>query len=151
MKFTFKRKYTLPFMLMLFLVTLCVAFYYVGPQFISQEPSFFKDVLIISIVDSVLLVSFVTGLYRVNYFLYYDHIEIKSSLRKTIVLDYKQIKEVREVKNDKVFLIFGRRPSFKVKYEFRGRIKYYRIRVGTHELFKTVLENEKKIRVITAA
>lgn len=151
MKFIFKRKYTLPFMLTLLLVTLCVAFYYVGPRYIAQDQSFFEDVLFISLLTSVFIVIFITGLYRVNYFLYHDHIEIKQSLRRSIILDYGQIKEVREVRNDKIFLIFGRRPSFKVKYETRGRIKCYRIRVASHDLFKTVLENEKKIRVVTAA
>ena len=145
MKFTFKRKYTASFMLLLILIILCLAFYYVGPNFIKQTQDFFTDVLIISIIDSLLLMLFVTGLYRVNYYLYHDHIEIKRSLHKTLILNYNQIKEVVEVRNDTIFLFFGKRPSFKVRYEHRGRIKKYRIRVASHDLFKTVLENEKKI------
>jgi len=90
-------------------------------------------------------------LYRVNYYLYHDHLEIKRSLRRPLLLNYNQIKEVKEIKNDKIFLIFGNRPSFKIKYEIRGRIKVYRVRLSSHELFKTVLENEKKIRVVTSA
>ena len=46
-----------------------------------------------------------------------------------------------------MFLIFGNRPSFKLKYETDGKIKNYRIRLANHELFKLVLENEKKISV----
>ena len=150
MKFIFKRKYTLPFFLIIILITLCVAFYFVGPKFIQQDDKFFKDVLIISITDSILIVLFVFGLYRVHYYLYHDHLEIKRSLRKPLLLSYDQIKEVKEIKNDKIFLIFGNRPSFKIKYEVRGQIKVYRVRLANHDLFKTVLENEKKIRVITA-
>jgi len=151
MRFVFKRKYTLPFFLTLFLVILCVAFYFVGPKFIHQDDKFFKDVLLISITDSILIVLFIVGLYRVNYYLYHDHLEIKRSLRRPLLLNYNQIKEVKEIKNDKIFLIFGNRPSFKIKYEIRGRIKVYRVRLSSHELFKTVLENEKKIRVVTSA
>jgi hypothetical protein len=124
-----------------------VAFYFVGPTFINQPDKFFNDVLIISLADSVLVVLFVIGLYRVNYFLYHDHIEIKHSLRKPIRLEYKQIKKVIEVKNDKIFLIFGVRPSFKLIYEKNGKLKNYRVRVASHNLFKLILENEKKISV----
>ena len=147
MKFIFKRKYTLPFILLLILSTICVAFYFVGGKFIDQSKDFFNDVLIISLADSLLVVLFIVGLYRVNYFLYHDHIEIKHSLRKPIRLDYKQIKKVIEVKNDKIFLIFGTRPSFKLIYEKNGKLKVYRIRVASHELFKLILENEKKISI----
>lgn len=149
MKFIFKRKYTLPFMLFLVLAILCFAFYYFGPKFIPQSAEFYRNVLIISIIDSLLIVMFVTGLYRVNYFLYHDRLEIKRSLKKPIVLKYAQIKQVNEVKNDKIFLIFGKRPSFKLKYEENGKIKHYRIRLANHDLFKLILENEKKISITT--
>ena len=152
MKFIFKRKYTLPFMLFMILVAGCLAFFYFGDQiFPNQTEKFFRDVLIISIADSLLIVAFITGLYRVNYYLYHDHLEIRRSFFKPINLNYKQIKKVIEVKNDKVFLIFGTRPSFKLKYEEKGKIKNYRIRLGNHELFKLVLENEKKISISTQA
>lgn len=149
MKFIFKRKYTLPFMLFLILAILCFAFYYFGPKVIHQSEEFYRNVLIISLIDSLLVVMFVTGLYRVNYFLYHDHLEIKRSLRKPIILKYAQIKQVNEVKNDKIFLVFGKRPSFKLKYEVNGKIKHYRIRLANHDLFKLILENEKKISVTT--
>ena len=148
MKFVFRRKYTVPFMLFLLLAALCFAFYYFGPRFITNQNSdFFRNVLLISLVDSLLVVMFITGLHRVNYFLYHDHLLIKRSFFKPIRLNYTQIKKVNEVKNDKVFLIFGNRPSFKLKYETEGRIKNYRIRLANHELFKLVLENEKKISI----
>ena len=108
---------------------------------------FFSDVLIISLADALFIVLFVIGLYRVHYFLYHDHIEIKHSLRKPIKLNYAQIKKVIEVKNDKIFLIFGIRPSFKLIYEKNGKLKTYRIRVSNHNLFKLILENEKKISI----
>ena len=149
MKFIFKRKYTLPFMLFLVLAILCFAFYYFGPKVIHQSEEFYRNVLIISLIDSLLVVMFVTGLYRVNYFLYHDHLEIKRSLRKQIIFKYAQIKQVNEVKNDKIFLVFGKRPSFKLKYEVNGKIKHYRIRLANHDLFKLILENEKKISVTT--
>lgn len=147
MKFVFKRKYTLAFVLSLVLIGLCVAFYYIGPKFITQTEDFFNKILILSILDSVLIILFITGLYRVNYFLYHDHVEIKRSLRSPIILNYDQIKEVIEIKNDTIFLGCGVRPSFKIKYQQNGRIKTYRVRVANHNLFKTVLENEKKIRM----
>lgn len=147
MKFIFKRKYTMPFMLFLILSIICVAFYFVGPSFINQPKKFFSDVLIISLADALFIVLFVIGLYRVHYFLYHDHIEIKHSLRKPIKLNYAQIKKVIEVKNDKIFLIFGIRPSFKLIYEKNGKLKTYRIRVSNHNLFKLILENEKKISI----
>ena len=152
MKFIFRRKYTLPFMLFMILAALCFAFYYLGPDVFTNQPDkFFKDVLIISLIDSFLIVAFVTGLYRVHYYLYHDHLEIRRSFFKPIHLNYKQIKKVIEIRNDKVFLIFGNRPSFKLKYEENGKIKNYRIRIANNDLFKLVLENEKKISISNQA
>lgn len=147
MKFTFKRKYTSSLIIFLILVGLSIAFYFVGPKFISREDMFFKQVLFISIADSCLITLFVLGLYRVNYYLYHDRMEIKKSLRKTISLNYNQIKEMVEYPNDTVILMFGTRPSFKVRYQIGNRTKNYRIRVSNHELLKLVIENEKKIHL----
>ena len=90
MKFKFKRKYTTSFLIFLFLVTICVAFYIVGPNFIERETKFFNQILVISLIDSTLITIFILGLYRVNYYLYHDHLEIHRSLHKTIKLDYNQ-------------------------------------------------------------
>lgn len=150
MKFMFKRKYTFPFMLFLLLVTLCVAFYYYAPQFLNKSETFYRNVLIISLVDSLLIVMFVTGLYRVNYFLYHDRLVVKRSLVRSVEFKYSQIKKVVEIKNDPSFLIFGRRTAFKVYYESNGRIKKCHIRLVNPELFKLILENEKKISTTIA-
>ena len=139
MKFNFKRKYTLSFMIFLSLVVLCFVFYLVGPKFIDREHEFFIQALVISLIDSTLITIFILGLYRVNYYLYHDRLEIHRSLRKTIQLNYNQIKEVQELPNDTIIFIFGTRPSFKVKYQKGNKIKNYRIRVEKHDLLKLVL------------
>lgn len=147
MKFRFKRKYTLSFMIFLLLSLACIIFYIIAPKFIDKEPEFFTQVLFISLIDSVLITLIILGSYRVNYYLYHDHIEIHRSLKKTLKLNYDQIKEVREIAKDPTFLIFGNRPSFKIKYQKGNKIKNYRVRVERHDLLKLVLTNEKKIHI----
>lgn len=147
MKFTFKRKYTSIFMILLILLGIAISFYFVGPKFITREKEFFAQVLSISIIDIFLITLFILGLYRVNYYLYHDKIEIHRSLHRTIHLEYTQIKEIIEYPNDTVFLMFGTRPSFKIRYQKGNKLKNYRIRVSSHELLKLVIENEKKIHI----
>ena len=147
MKFHFKRKYTASFFVLIILLAISVAFYLVGPNYINREQEFFNQILLITLVESVILTIFILGLYRVNYFLYHDHMEIHRSLRRPIHLDYSKIKEISEKKNDPVFLIFGHHPSFKVKYNYKNKTKTYRVRVEKHQLLKLVLENEKKIHI----
>lgn len=147
MKFTFKRKYTSSFFFFLVLVAIAVAFYVIGPQYIKREQEFFDQVLMVSLADALLLTIFILGLYRINYYVYHNRLEIHRSLRKTIILDYSNIRDFIEYPNDKIFFIFGKRPSFKIKYQVGNRIKNYRIRVATHDLFKLVIENEKKIHI----
>ena len=147
MKFRFRRKYTVPFFVFLILVAISIGFYFIGPKFIDREAEFFYQILLISLADSLLIALFVMGLYKVNYYLYHNHLEIHRSLHKNIILNYDQIEELIECKNDTVFLIFGKRPSFKVKYRKGNKLEKYRIRVEKHELLKLVLENEKKIHI----
>ena len=147
MKFSFKRKYNVSFFILLILVGISITFYFVAPKFINREPKFFLQALLISLADSLVITIFILGLYRVNYYLYHDHLEIHRSLSKTVSLNYNQIEEFIEFPNDKVFLMFGTRPSFKVKYNKNGKIKKYRIRVAKHDLLKLVMENEKKIHI----
>lgn len=147
MRFIFKRKYTLSFLIFLLLISIAVSFYLVGPKFIDRESSFFTNTLIISIVDITLITIFILGLYRVNYYLYHDHLEIRRSFLKSIKLEYSQIKEFVEYPNDSIFFIFGKRPSFKIKYNSGHKTKNYRIRIAKHDLFKLVMENEKKIHI----
>lgn len=150
MKFGFKRKYTVTFFIFLTLVAISVAFYLIAPNFIDREEKFFLQILIVSLLDSLLITIFILGLYRVNYYLYHDHLEIHRSLRKPINLSYERIEEIIEIPNDKIFLGFGKRPSFKVKYKLRNnKIKNFRIRSSNHELLKLVIENEKQIRIKT--
>ena len=108
---------------------------------------FLTTFLIISLLDITLITIFILGLYRVNYYLYHDHLEIRRSLLKSIKLEYSQIKEFIEYPNDSIFFIFGKRPSFKIKYTKGNKTKNYRIRLANHELFKLVMENEKKIHL----
>lgn len=145
MKFTFKRKYTCSFLIFLSLICLAVAFYFVAPRFINREQDFFNQVLLISIADIILITIFILGLYRVNYYLYHDHIEIRKSLKKTKIINYSDIKDFVEYPNDSVIFIFGKRPSFKLKCVIGNKVKKYRIRVAKHELFKLIMENENKI------
>ena len=147
MKFKFKRKYTGIFFIFLLLILVCVAFYIFGPSFINRDQQFFNQILLISILDSIIITIFILGLYRVNYYLYHDHLEIHRSLHRTIYLNYNQIQEVIEQSNDTIFFMFGKRPSFKVKYQNHNRTKKYRIRVERHDLLKLILENEKKIHI----
>jgi hypothetical protein len=147
MKFVFKRKYTFTFFVFLVLIGISLAFYFFGPKFINRDGEFFRQVLWISLLDSVLIAIFILGLYRVNYYLYYDHIEIHRSLRKTVNLSYDQIQELIESPNDKIFLFWGKRPSFKIKYKANNKIKNYRIRVSKHDLFKLIMQNEHQIHI----
>ena len=147
MKFTFKRKYTSVFMIFLILLGIAITFYFVGPKFIAREQEFFNQVLWVSIIDAFLITLFIFGLYRVNYYLYHDKIEIHKSLHKTISLDYTQIKEIVEYPNDTIFLMFGTRTSFKIFYQKGNKLKKYRVRVENHKLLKLVIENEKKIHI----
>ena len=149
MKFIFKRKYTSSFFLLVVLVLISVAFYIVGPMFINREIKFFNQILLISLVDSLLITLFVIGLSRTNYYLYHDKIEIHRSFHRTIHLDYQKIDQVVEKTNDPIFLIFGSHPSLKIKYKNNGKIKKYSIRVEKHQLLKLILENEKQIHIIT--
>ena len=147
MKFRFRRKYTAPFFVFLILVSLSFCFYFIGPKFIFRDQQFFDRILLISLADALLITLFILGLYKVNYYLYHNHLEIHRSLHKNIMLNYNQIEEVIECKNDPVFLIFGRRPSLKLKYRIGNKIKKYRVRVEKHDLLKLVLENEKQIHI----
>lgn len=149
MRFIFKRKYTLSFLVFALLISIAVAFFFIGPKFIDKDEQFFTNVLIASIADITLITIFILGLYRVNYYLYHDHLEIRRSFFKSIKLNYSQIKEFTEYPNDSIFFIFGKRPSFKIKYEQGNKIKKYRIRIANHELFRLVMENEKKIHLTT--
>lgn len=147
MKFTFKRKYTSSFFVFLILIGLSVSFFFFGPRFIDKSEDFFKQALWVSLADSLLILLIIIGSNRVNYYLYHDKIIIKKSLRKTISLEYDQIKDITELPHDTILFMFGTRPSFKIKYQKGNKIKKYRIRVANHELLKLVLENEKKIHV----
>ncbi len=147
MKFIFKRKYTLSFLVFTLLISIAITFYFVGPRFIDREHNFFVNVLIASIADITLITIFILGLYRVNYYLYHDHLEIRRSFLRSIKLNYEQIKEFIEYPNDSIIFIFGNRPSFKIRYQKENKIKNYRIRIENHELFKLVMENEKKIHL----
>ena len=149
MKFTFKRKYTLSFFVFLTLTILAIAFYFIGPKFIDRNSDFFLNALVISLIDITLITIFILGLYRVNYYLYHNRLEIHRSLHKTITLDYNNIKEMIEYPNDTVIFMFGKRPSFKIKYQKGNKIKNYRVRVSSHQLLKLVIENEKKIHLTT--
>ena len=108
MRFIFKRKYTLSFLVFLLLISLATAFYFVAPNFINRDQKFFNDILVVSLVDILLISIFILRLYRVNYYLYNDHIEIRRSFLKSIKLEYSQIKEFTEYPNDAIFFIFGK-------------------------------------------
>lgn len=149
MKFIFKRKYTLPFFVFFMLITIAVSFYFVGPKFIDKDQELFNQILLVSIADVLLITIFILGLYRVNYYLYHDKLEIHRSFLKKIVLKYDQIKEIREYPHDTIIFMFGIRPSFRVTYKTKKGLKNYKIRVSNHELLKLVLSNEHKIHIIT--
>lgn len=148
MKFKFKRKYTFIFTLFLFLALLAVAFYIFGPDFVSKDEKFFNQVLMVSLADIFLICFFILGSYRVNYFLYHDHIEIHRSFFKNINISYSQIEKLTEFPNDTIIFIFGTRPSFEITYtNDKNKLKKYKVRVEKHELFKLVMENENKIKI----
>lgn len=147
MKFTFKRKYTLSFFVFLVLIGLSLTFYFMGPKFINKSDEFFNQTLWVSLADSLLIMLIIIGSNRVNYYLYHDKMIIKKSLRRTVTLEYSQIKDIIEYPNDTIIFMFGTRPSFKLKYQKSNKIKNYRVRVSNHELLKLVLENEKKIHI----
>ena len=149
MKFTFKRKYTLSFFVFITLIAIAIAFYFIGPNFIDRERKFFNQVLLVSVLDIILITTFILGLYRVKYILYHDHLEIHRSLRKTINLEYERIREFVEYPNDTVIFTFGKRPSFLLTYQWPNKQKKYRVRVSRHDLLKLVMENENKIHVTT--
>lgn len=145
MKFIFKRKYTGIFLITLILTGLSISFFVLGPNHIQEETLFFIQALIISLADTLLIVTFIFGLDRVNYYLYHDRIEIHRSLRKKIILDHKHIVDISEIANDTVFFMFGKLPSFELKYKKGKKTKTYRIRIANHELFKVVMANEQSI------
>ena len=147
MKFGFKKKYTGVFFVSLLLVGASLAFYFLGPRYVEEETLFFIKALAVSLIDVFLILIFIFGLHRVNYYLYHDRIEIHRSLRKKVVLEYKNIIQINELPNDTIIFIFGKRPSFKLKYKKGRKIKNYRIRVANHNLLKLVLSNEKKIHL----
>lgn len=147
MRFTQKRKYNLSFIIFLILFIISVAFYFIGPSFIDREPIFFTQILIISIIDIILVITFVLGLYRVNYYLYHNHIEIRRSLHKTIYLPYTQIEKIVEYTNDPTFLWLDKSPTYVVYCTPKNNKKHYKIRVKNHQLFKLVVENEQKISI----
>lgn len=147
MKFKYKRKYTLSFIAFLALTNIAVAFYFIGPSFIDREPSFFLQILLISIADIILVITFVLGLYRVNYYLYHNHIEIRRSLHKTVHLPYSQITKIVEHTNDPSFLWFDRSPMFIIYCTPSSNKKHYKVRVRNHKLLKLVIENEQKIAI----
>lgn len=147
MKFVFKRKYTGIFFVTLLLIGLTAAFYVHGPDFIKEETLFFIQASVLALIDVFVILMFIFGLYKVNYYLYHDRIEIHRSCRKKLIIPYNNIKQVTEIPNDTIILIFGRRPSFKIKYTRGRRTKKHYIRVANHELLKLVLTNEKQIHV----
>lgn len=147
MKFVFKRKYTGMFFVTLILIGISIAFYFLGPNYIEAETMFFIQALVVSLIDVLLILIFILGLYRVNYYLYHDRIEIHRSLRKKTVLNYSNIQEIIEMPDDTIIFIFGKRPSFKIKYKQGNHTKNYRIRVANHNLLKLVLSNEKQIHL----
>ena len=145
MKFVFKRKYTGIFFASLLLIGASLAFYFLGPRYVEEETLFFIQALAISLIDVILILIFIFGLHRVNYYLYHDRIEIHRSLRKKVSLEYKNIIQISELPHDTIIFIFGKRPSFKIKYKKGRKVHNYRIRVANHNLLKLVLSNEKEI------
>ena len=127
MKFVFKRKYTFVLILFLVLIGLSIAFYFVGPHMFDRDQNFFNQVLLFSILDSFLICILIIGFYRVNYYLYHDHLEIHRSLHKTISIDYPEVQSLVEFPHDKIVLFFGTRPSFKITYKTPNKIKKYRL------------------------
>jgi hypothetical protein len=147
MKFGFKRKYTGIFFATIILLGASIAFFVMGPSYIQEEQLFFIQALAISIVDAFVILLFIFGLYRVNYYLFHDRLEIHRSLRKKVVLNYENIVQINEMPHDTIIFIFGKRPSFKIKYRVGRRTKKYRIRAANHNLLKLVLSNEKQIHL----
>ena len=149
MKFVFKRKYTGLFFVVILLTITVLGFYFVGPNYIDEESLYFLQILTISLLDAILIFMFILGLYRVNYYLYHDRIEIHKSLGKVKTLEYQNIIEITEYPNDTIIFFFGKRPSFKIKYRKGNKITSYRMRVSNHQLLKLVLSNEQKIHFQT--
>ena len=147
MKFSFKRKYTGIFFASLLLIGASLAFYFLGPRYVEEETLFFIQALTISLIDVFLILVFIFGLHKVNYYLYHDRIEIHRSLRKKIAIEYKNITQITELPHDTIIFIFGKRPSFKIKYKKGRKTKIFRIRAANHDLLKLVLSNEKEIHL----
>jgi hypothetical protein len=131
----------------LILIALSIGFYIVGPKFINKDASFFTQVLLVCLADSLLITLIIIGSMRVSYYLCHDKIVIKKSLHRTATISYDQILNVTEYPNDTIIFMFGTRPSFKIRYRKGNIAKFYRVRVDNHKLFKLVLENEQKIHV----
>ena len=145
MEFKFKRKYNLFFFTALFLHLLIVAFWFFFPNTAFSSINAKKTVCLLLLINVELILLFYLGMFRKKYYAFHNRLVVKHSFLKNLVISYKDIISIKEKESDSLLLGIGKRPSFKIYYQVKGRKRKHTVRTDNNKLLLKVLKNELEI------